>query len=69
MKPTCEKWKYPDKKTVQSAINARMRGEHHGQRSKRMKRGRPDFLRPYFCNLCQAWHITKQHDRHDDHDS
>jgi hypothetical protein len=68
----CTKWRYPDKKAVNSAINERMRGAgSYGEKRRRQKRGRPEFLRSYFCNECHAWHITHRPDyfKNDDSDS
>lgn len=48
----CTKWRYPDKKTARSVVNERLHGRGRG------RRGRPEFLRPYFCNECHAWHLT-----------
>jgi hypothetical protein len=49
---SCAKHSYPDKRAAISArkIVLRTRGRH----------SRPMDLRPYFCEECRAWHLTKQ---------
>lgn len=44
----CEKIPYGDKKSAISALNYAMR----------RRRNRPEFLRPYRCDVCNAWHLT-----------
>lgn len=45
---TCEKTPYPKKKDAVTALNAAM--------NRRTKR--PKMLRPYYCERCNAWHLT-----------
>lgn len=45
----CSKKVYSDKRSAQSAVNARM--SSHSQK-------RPDFLRIYECPDCAGWHIA-----------
>lgn len=48
------KKRYPDKRTAQTALNARMLGRS------RQRHGRPTYLRIYPCPLCHGWHLTKK---------
>jgi uncharacterized protein YlaI len=35
------------------------------KRALRRRKNRPDYLRAYYCDDCQAWHLTKQRHHHD----
>ena len=52
---SCGKLRYPDKKAAVSQINRlkKARGRH----------GRPEWLRAYYCEDCNGWHITKGIDK------
>lgn len=56
---TCQKRAYPDKKAAITAANERTDG-HRYQRGRRHNRNQPKYLRPYFCDACQAWHLTSR---------
>ena len=49
------KQRYAGKRAAVTAVNsmARVRGRH----------GRPEFVRPYPCDLCGGWHLTKSEKR------
>jgi hypothetical protein len=49
----CGKHTYRDRRSVISAINVVMR----------RRKNRPKMLRPYYCDQCQGWHLTKQEKR------
>ena len=48
---SCGKIVYADKKAVISQLNRLMK--------KRGRRGRPEYLRAYYCDVCKGWHLTK----------
>jgi hypothetical protein len=50
----CSKRPY-SKRDAQGALNARMRGR------KGHRHNRPDHLRIYHCDHCNAWHLTHKH--------
>ena len=50
-RPMCSKVRY-DKKAAESEVKLRTTGRH------RYRHGRPAFLRCYFCERCQSWHLT-----------
>lgn len=47
---------YPSKKAAQTAANWRLKARGRHRTGK--KRNRPERLRIYFCEPCEAWHLT-----------
>jgi len=48
----CSKQKYSKKDALTSA-NKRVKGRQ------RIRRHRPEYLRAYYCEDCNAWHLTR----------
>lgn len=57
--PRCGKVNYPHKRDAATARNHRLKGVEFGASGKeRKKRHTPDHLREYYCEECEAWHLT-----------
>lgn len=55
--PDCNgKKRYPDKKTAVTALNFMMNGMAQN-------RHRPEYLRFYYCEECNGYHLTKSQER------
>ena len=60
-RPTCVKMSYKSKKDAMTAKNWRLKARGR-KREKTRRRKRPENLRIYFCEQCEAWHLSHKVD-------